>query len=125
MSETADLTIQEPGANGLAVKLTALLGQKPKAIEKALDSLSDDELSTLRTIEAASEKPRPLVIKQIDLVLGHRSADASLGTDPALVEPDPARPYAHMPAASIDRSKLKHEVLTRDGWVLPLPRAEG
>lgn len=33
--------------------------------------------------------------------------------------------YRNMRAADIDQAKLTRKVLTRDGWLLPLPRAEG
>lgn len=128
-SETENLTVQEPGAPPAPElqKLVGILGKGAKAIPALLVDLDDEELSTLRTIEAASEKPRPLVLKAIDVEVERRVADAGLGSAAARPEPEvnPEHPYAHLPAGAIDRTRIKNAVLSRDGWVLPLPRAEG
>jgi hypothetical protein len=64
---------------------------------------------------------------------GDQPPPADIGPPPAVDEAaveharrvsEDAR-YRNMRAADIDQAKLTRKVLTRDGWLLPLPRAEG
>ena len=129
MSEP-ELTPQEPGVTATldVAKLQAILGKAVGKIPGELDELDDAELAMLRTIEVQG-KARPAVLKAIDTLAGHRAADVTLGD--STIEGhtnanigDRER-YAGMRASDIDVSQLAVPVLSLDGWVLPLPRAEG
>lgn len=125
-----DFTPQEPGvtADLDLPKLQAIQALAPGKIPNALDELDDAELAMLRTLEVQAKKPRAVVLKAIDTVAGQRAADTGLGpviqgnSEANLGDRDS---YAAMAGSEIDRSKLRVPVLSRDGWVLPLPRAEG
>ena len=126
-----DLTPQEPGvtADLDLPKLQAIQALAQGKIPGKLDELDDAELAMLRTLEVSAAKPRPVVLKAIDTVAGQRAADT--GLDGSEIQGNSTAnlgdrdSYAAMAGSEIDRSKLRVPVLSRDGWVLPLPRAEG
>lgn len=133
MSDTEGTNLQThvPGdvASVDTAKLEALLKGKPAEVIGALADLSNDELDLLGRIEQSAKKPRALVLKAIGTELGSREVDSVLpetviqGSSTANLG-DRER-YANMPASEIDPTKIKFPVLSRDGWVLPAPRAEG
>lgn len=125
-----ELTAQEPGAiAGVSVgKLEALVAGTVGDLAEALDSLGDDELTVLATLEkigsarttALGAIAREQKRREVD---SENPADGEVTSDKAPLG-DPAT-YAQMHARDVDPRKIERPVLTRDGWVLPMPRAEG
>jgi len=131
MSEPNDETItpQEPGVTPLVEipKLEAVLACKANDIPGALDAQVGDELFMLRTLEVQG-KARPTVLKAIDTVIGSREVDESLGQEiqgTSQANLGDRERYARMHAKDVDNTQLAGPVLTLDGWVLPLPKAQG
>lgn len=129
MSDAPDLTPQEPGVlpGTDSTKLDTLLAGKVGDIVEALDECSDDELVQLVAIETQG-KARSTVLGGIAREQQRRLVEAEHPTseEPALAEKAPLgddTTYARMHAREIDPSKLTRSVLTKDGWLLPTPKA--
>lgn len=124
-----DLTPQVPGALPTvdADKLAELAGCTVGDIVEALPDLSDDELAQLVGHETRG-KARASALRAIESEQAKRLADAAApatGDRPPTtpnVSGDPAT-FARARAAEVDPRTLIRPVLTRDGWVLPLPAA--
>lgn len=124
------LQVKEPGAiDGIEMaKLEALAAGSVGDLAEAIDSLGDDELAELATIEKLG-RARTTALGAIAREQNRRKVDAEHPADDR--EVTGAAPlgdqatYAHMHARDVDPKKLERPVLTRDGWVLPIPRAEG
>lgn len=128
MSDTTDLTPQEPGANPAVqtTALEALLAGEVGDLVDALPNLTDADLETLGVLEQQGAA-RSLVLDSIGRERDRRDAEAVTPT-PVVVAPTPnidgdAVSYAHMHAHEIDSTKLRGRVLTKDGWLLPHPSA--
>lgn len=128
MSETP-LTPQEPGDvpavdNG---KIDGLAEGNVGDLVESLDALEDLEIEQLLAAEKRG-KNRSTALAAIQREQERRKVDAenpAPGTDTDVSPIGDDASYAHMRAAEIDPAKLQRPVLSRDGWVLPLPRATG
>lgn len=123
------ITPQEPGVTASVdvAKLEAILAASAKSIPHQLDELDNDELALLRTMEA-QDKARATVLKAIDTLIGSRAADEGLGVEiqgASEANLGDRERYARMRAHEVDATKIPVPVLTLDGWVLPLPQAQG
>lgn len=122
-----ELTVQEPGLVGTVdqAKIDALAAGNVVALTEALAALTTDELEALQLAETAG-KARTTALSAIATELSRRDADANV------IEHEPPVPqilgnaedFKHQAAKDVDPSKITRPVLTRDGWVLPLPKAE-
>jgi hypothetical protein len=118
---------QEPGVTQTEEfnRLEQLAAGNVGDISKAMDTLSNDELSQLLVLEQAG-KARITAIQAISNELAGRPVD---GEPPASEPVSSAEPigdnqtYAHLRASQVDMSGLVRPVLTIDGWLLPPPKA--
>lgn len=124
-----DLTPQEPGDVPTidADRIDAIAAGNVGDLVEALDALTDDELEQLHAAELRG-KNRSSALSAIQRDQERRKVEAEhppTGGDIAPPEPlGDAGSYAHMRAVEIDPRKIERPVLSRDGWVLPLPAAQ-
>lgn len=122
-----NLTPQEPGDlevvdNG---KIDALADGNVGDLVEALEALDDVELEQILAAEQRG-KSRSTALSAIQREQDRRKVDAENPETPASnaspIGDDES--YALMRAAEIDPAKLQRPVLSKDGWVLPLPSAK-
>lgn len=122
------LVVQEPGsiAGVESNKLEAIAAGTVGDLAEALDSLDDDELGLLAVLEKQGQA-RTTALGAITREQQRRNVAA---IDPADAETNEKAPlgdpttYARMRGKDVDPKTLERPVLTLDGWVLPLPKAE-
>ncbi len=141
MSEP-NLTPQMPGElPGVDPETVAPLLSKPVVdIVAALPALSDLELTALEILEREGEQRQDVLdvieieqIQRLENATNPAAADVELAPVNEIELP-PANPdktmlgetrdYSRMYARDVDVTKLDRPVLTRDGWLLPPPRAQ-
>lgn len=98
------------------------------SVDDMIDSvadLSDDELAALLAAEKMG-KARTTALGAIAREQQRRQIDANHDDAPG-IEPSGAdsTSYADMNSSEIDPATLASPVLTKNGWLLPTPRAEG
>jgi hypothetical protein len=113
------ITPQEPGAIiGVdSDRLTDLAAQSVAEIVDVLDTLDTNEVEQLLILEKQGEA-RVTAIRALE-----RELDGRLfpGDEPAPPISNELHPYRNKRAKDVDRSKLDRNVLTLDGWVMPIP----
>lgn len=124
-----DLTPQEPGDLPSVDndRIQAIADGNVGDLAEALDALDDTELEQLHAAELRG-KARSTALGAIVREQERRQVEAEHPPtgDPGAAAPAPVGDdvsYAHMRAAEIDPRGLERPVLSRDGWVLPLPSA--
>lgn len=111
---TDEVQPQVPGAyDTTADALQELAEGNVGDMVEALEKLTDEELTALHDLEL-NGKNRTTALNAI-----HREMESRQGGE-APADPDG---YANMRAADVDPTRLTGRVLTKDGWVLPLPSA--
>lgn len=118
------LTPQEPGANEPDAKLAELADGNVGDMVDVLDSLTIDELKDLAALESGG-KNRSTALSAIEREIESRSTGADNEPANAAAPVGDASTYTRMRAKDVDARKLTAPVLTLDGWVVPVPRAEG
>lgn len=121
------LTPQMPGAIASVDddRIQAIADGNVADLIDVLVELTDDELAAL-TVAELQGKNRSTAISAIEREQGHRQVALE---SPADDEPEPPAPigddrsYANVAASEIDPHALQRPVLSRDGWVLPVPAA--
>lgn len=127
MPEDRTLTPQTPGElpSVNQDRITTIAQGTVDEVLESLDGLDVLELEQLAAIERQG-KDRKTLMGAITRELERREAGDDpepTGYTPPAVRGDAAR-YLDMRAEDIDRSALERPALSRDGWVLPLPKPE-
>lgn len=126
MSEP-DLKPQEPGvAPGTdSNRLEAIAAGNVGEVVEELDALTVSELEQLMAIERQG-KNRTSALGAIQReITAREEAEAELAPAASRATPiGDASTFARMRAVEVDPRKIDRAVLTLDGWVLPLPKAE-
>ena len=124
MSEPT-ITVQEPGElPGVDHdRLEAIAGSKVADVIDALDGLTILELERLLEIEQASGA-RTTALNAIQREIDSRASGAdNEPAGPSYTPPGDATNFRDQPQSAVDPSNLTGPVLTRDGYVCPLPAA--
>lgn len=119
-----NLTPVEPGATaGDSALLTTLEGNVGDVVG-ALPDLSDDDLAQAENLERQG-KNRSTVLQAISREREHRGAAGGDGPEPPVPSvTGNATDYRDRAATDVDPAAITTPVLTRDGWVVPSPKAE-
>jgi hypothetical protein len=129
-----DLTPQVPGQspNVDRESLQPLLDLPVADLAAGMSALEDRELTELVALERQGGN-RANVVDVIETEQFRRLEDA--GDAPTMFPPEPVivkdapigdvDEHASMAATEINPAGLQRPVLSRDGWVLPLPKAAG
>lgn len=123
----SNLITQEPGSIGAVddSKIDNIAAMNVGDLAEALVDLTAPEIEQLLAAELRG-KERSSAVNAIER---ERARRAVIGSDPADAAEGPApvgdaNSYANSPATDVDASKITSAVLTRDGWVVPAPKAE-
>lgn len=122
-----ELKPQTPGENP-AQDLTlvdSIAGGNVAELVEALPDLSDEDLNALEAAEGKGKK-RTGALDAIVRERAHRADAAQLNPkhDGSDVTPIGDTADADKPASAVDPKSIERPTLTRDGWVLPLPKAQ-
>lgn len=124
MSEPTDLTPQEPGATPHDAYVQTLLAGNVGDVVGELQGLTDEQLDQAHALETQG-KSRSTVLQAIVREQQHRAA-ANPSEAPEIVPNVSGNrtDYRDRPSTDVDPAKITIPVLTRDGWVVPSPKAE-
>lgn len=122
-SATDELTPQVPGASPDDAYVQTLLAGNVGDVVGELSGLSDAQLDQAHSLESQG-KNRSTVLAAIVREQQHRAA-ATPPEAPDLVPNVSGNrvDYRNRPATDVDPTAISAPVLTRDGWVVPSPKA--
>jgi len=124
----SDLITQEPGSIEAVddSKIDNIVAMNVGDLAEALVDLTGPELEQLLAAELKG-KERSSAVNAIEREQARREV---AGSDPADAAAEGSAPvgdatsYANSPATDVNAFKITSPVLTRDGWVVPAPKAE-
>lgn len=124
MSNQPTLTPVEPGATPDDAAVQSLLAGNVGDVTEGLVGLTDAQLAQALELERGG-KNRSTVLGAITREQSHREVDGDVppeNGDLPNVTGD-RETYRDRPATDVDPTKITSPVLTRDGWIVPSPRA--